>query len=142
MYRIGFATFILLAACHPKTVPDPCPQAPWDTIPLLPTIHFDQVGPAGVIQALFLDAQTGEPLPGGQLRLQGRPQVGFANKDGIALLRGIPEGSHPVIAASLGFGARYDTVVVTATEGRTRVYQLRKMAICLEEKGLIVPDSL
>ena len=139
---VGVTSCLVLASCHPKTVPDPCPQAPWDTVPLLPVIHFDQVGPPGVIQALFLDAQTGEPLPGGQLRMLDKPQSGHANKDGIALLRGVSEGNHRVVAASLGFAARYDTVAVTATEGRTRIYQLRKVNICLEERILTVPDSL
>lgn len=92
-----------------------------------------------MIQALLLDAHSGKPVPEAQLSLEGKSPAARPGEDGIVILHDVPEGSHPVRVVALGYYAIRDTVALTATEGRVRIYQLKRVGFCLTETVSVEP---
>ena len=134
---------VLLAGCHPKVTPSPCPPEAWAAVPLQPALHVDEPGRSNIVTVLLLDRHSGAPISHGVVRLSGTVLQARPSQDGIATISQVPEGRYLAIGLALGYIPFKDSVVVTAADGRIRVFQLRRMGHCLQEtvSGPSVPPG-
>jgi hypothetical protein len=93
-----------------------------------------QAGGAGRIVGRVLDAETGRPLPGAQLRVQGTRAGGLAGIDGRYILTGVPAGEQTLVVSFIGYAAKTVTNIrVQAGEPATVDFALHSAAVALEE---------
>jgi hypothetical protein len=124
---------LLIGGCHANVKPEPCYGVNWAKEPLQPALHFDHPGPAGVVTILLLDAHSGGILPGAQVALGGTPRMARTDSTGTAILRDVPPGRYEIWARHIGYSPRKDSLILALGEGRTRIVQLQRDVVCLQE---------
>lgn len=83
----------------------------------------------GVVQ----NAQSGEPLPGAQLLVEGTGIGTLTGENGRFLLLNVPEGTHTVSVTLIGFGATTQQVTVGADQTVTADFLIEPQAVALTE---------
>lgn len=99
------------------------------------------VGPApvsaqqtGSITGMVVDGETGRPMSGVQVYLEGASRGSLTQNSGRYLIVNVPVGRHTVIAQMIGYGTqRIENVAVTAGGTAQADFTLRTQALSLEE---------
>jgi len=84
---------------------------------------------AGIVEGVITAAQTGEPLTGVQVFVQGTNIGTLSAQDGSYTLRNVPAGEREVRATMLGYGRGTQTVQVPETGVVTVNFSLRQEAV-------------
>ncbi len=87
----------------------------------------------GELRGKITDAQTGQPLPGGQVLLRGTTFGTAANLDGEYLVRAIPPGKYIAQARFVGYLTVAQEVEITAGETKTLDFKLFVTAVQIDE---------
>jgi outer membrane receptor protein involved in Fe transport len=99
---------------------------------------FAGVSPAysqvGKITGIVTDAQTGEPLSGVQVYLEGTGRGALTAENGRYFLVNVPVGTYTVVAEFLGYATyRIEGVFLSIDQTRAINFQLTPQAIAVEE---------
>ncbi len=78
-------------------------------------------GTTGKISGTVLDSETGEPLPGANILLEGTAIGASANVDGFYFILNIPPGRYVVQASYIGYNSTTKTEVLVETDMTTKV---------------------
>ncbi|NIR45097.1 MAG: TonB-dependent receptor [Gemmatimonadetes bacterium] len=88
----------------------------------------------GKITGVITDAQTGEPLSGVQVYLEGTGRGALTGENGRYFLVNVPVGTYTVVAEFLGYATyRIENVFLRIDQTRTIDFQLTPQAIAVEE---------
>ena len=95
------------------------------------------LGPAaaqetGAIMGTVTDVETGVPLEGTRVLLQGQRQETFTNSAGRFLFPGVTPGEVTVEVQRLGYGSAEEAVTVTAGSTETVNFELQPQAVALD----------
>ncbi len=90
----------------------------------------------GRVIGLVVDAETGQPLVGAQVNVEGTTIGMLANNDGRFLLQNVPTGDHTIHVERIGYAIGNQTVTVTEGGTATANFQLQPQAVQLE--GMVV----
>lgn len=121
----------VVAGCHPPTPRvTPCNPPPSGAPSLLVQ---DDIGAIGQLAALLLDGRTKLPIKGAGFRLAGQTRMSLSDSTGWARMTDLAPGSYYMRVIGIGFIPVADTVVLSPTAGRTRVYHLFYSTYACEE---------
>ncbi len=87
----------------------------------------------GQVAGQVTNADTGEPLDGAQVVVQGTQIGGLTESDGRFSLRSVPAGEQTVRVRLIGFGTRTRTVTVQSGQTATVNFQLQRQALDMQE---------
>jgi TonB-linked SusC/RagA family outer membrane protein len=98
---------------------------------LAPVLAWAQGG--GIIHGRITDAETGAPLVGVQVRVEGTSVGAQTAADGTYTITGAPAGSRVLSTRRLGYAPATAPITVPATGDATRDFSLGKVATSLNE---------
>jgi TonB-linked SusC/RagA family outer membrane protein len=106
-------------------------------LPSLVCLLFLIVGPAaaqtGTLEGTVVDAETGSPLPGVNLVIQGTTVGSATNAEGAYTITEVPVGTQTVAAQFVGYQTQTEEVEISAGETVTVDFELRQERLGLEE---------
>ncbi len=88
---------------------------------------------AGVIRGRVTDSNTGAPLAGAQVRVDGTTFGVLTSADGTFTIVGAPAGARVVTARRVGYSPQRAPVTVSATDAATHNFSLSQTAATLNE---------
>ena len=95
-------------------------------------------GSTGKIMGTVTDAQTGEPLPGVNVVVEGTVLGAATDKDGVYFILNVPPGNYKVTASMIGYTTVTKTDVDVNIDQTTRLnFQLKPEAIAGEEVVIV-----
>lgn len=87
----------------------------------------------GAVTGTVSDAQTGEPISGAQVFVQGTNLGTLTDQSGAYRLEGVPGGQQTVRVRLIGYAAASRSVQVSAGQATSANFQLQQRAIALDE---------
>ncbi len=93
-------------------------------------------GASGKISGKITDAQTGVPLPGANVMLEGTSYGATTDVRGVYTISGVPEGAYEIKASYMGYNSAAKNIDLTADKGLT--VNLSLQATVLAGKSLTV----
>lgn len=90
----------------------------------------------GTVIGDVLDADSGEPLAGVTVSIQGTDRSTTSTSDGRFMIRNVPAGNHVVVASMLGYGELRSEVNVSANQ--TRRLEIRMSVSAMDVGGIMV----
>ena len=108
------------------------------TLLLLPLLFFIAAAPlyaqqTGAVKGRVTDAETGEPIPGVNVALEGTERGTATDADGRFRLEGVPTGRYTLTASFLGYTARQREISVEGGQTTTASFTLSPSEIELQE---------
>lgn len=86
---------------------------------------------SGIIHARVTDAETGRPLPGVQISLEGGQDGGISTEGGRVVIRGVPAGTRTIIARLMGYEPARREVQLRGGETLVLDIELSRQAVAL-----------
>ena len=115
----------------------------WRRLPIITLALAALAGPAsplaaqitsGQLTGVVRDEQTGEPIAGAQVYIEGTGLGALSGENGRYFIINVPPGTHTLVAEVLGYQTvRVENVVVAIDATRTVNFQLTPQAIAVEE---------
>ena len=99
-------------------------------VAVLPTLAFAQ---RGTVSGKILDANTGDPLPGASVLVEGFELGGATNASGEFTIEGVPAGERKLIARFIGYKSQSQTVRVSGGITVTVNFNLKETVLQLDE---------
>ncbi|MFB6240704.1 MAG: carboxypeptidase-like regulatory domain-containing protein, partial [Gemmatimonadota bacterium] len=87
----------------------------------------------GAITGTVTAAQSGNPVSGAQVFIEGTQFGTLTNQDGTYRLEGVPAGQHTVQVRLIGYQRASQTVTVRAGQATTADFSLTQTALKLQE---------
>jgi len=97
---------------------------------LIPSLIFAQTG---TIKGKVVDANTGDPLPGANVLVQGMEVGAATDVDGNYTISGVPIGTRTVMARFIGYKTQIKTVDVAAGTVTEVNFELQETVLQLDE---------
>lgn len=107
---------------------------------LLMLLGFLFAGTTGKISGIITDAQTGEPLIGVNVVVEGTNLGAATNEDGFYYIINIPPGFYTVTASYIGYQTERKTNVKVVTDMTTKVFFKLKSATIQGEEIVVVAE--
>lgn len=98
-------------------------------------------GDTGVIVGRVVSDETGEPISGAHVQLEGTDGGALSNMDGRYMIRGVPAGLHTLVAQVIGFG-RKTVTGVEVTAGATTSLDISVSPQAVAVEGITVSASI
>lgn len=87
----------------------------------------------GRVAGTVVDADTGTPLQGAQVSVEGTGLGSLTGAEGEYSIREVPAGEQTVVVQLIGYGSDRATVTVTAGQTATADFELSEQALALDE---------
>ncbi len=108
---------------------------------LLTATSLSLAGTTGKIAGRVLDANSGEPLPGANIYIDGHPYGSATDVDGFYYILNIPPGTYTVVAQMLSYKEVRVTNVQVNVDLTTRLdFDLREAALDIGEEITVVAE--
>ncbi|MEP0548599.1 MAG: TonB-dependent receptor [Rhodothermales bacterium] len=105
-------------------------------------VPFAAVAQTGGVRGIVVDAETGVPLPGVNVAVEGTALGAATGKNGTYDLDAIPAGRYTLVASSLGFQAAEVVVFVRADAVTTADFALAEQPIDIGEVVVTARETL
>jgi outer membrane receptor for ferrienterochelin and colicin len=106
------------------------------------TPHISVAGTTGKIVGRVTDAQSGEPLPGVNVVIEGTTMGAATDLEGRYMILNVPPGTYSLSASMIGYAKRTVTSVKVSIDLTTKVdFALEQEAIQLGEEVVIVAEQ-
>lgn len=109
---------------------------------LIFNVHITRAGQTGKITGKVVDAQTGAPLPGTNIVIEGTTMGAAADLEGDFIILNIPPGSYDLFASMIGYQKMRISNVKVSVDQTTRVdFKLESTVLELGEAVTIVAEQ-
>lgn len=106
----------------------------WLVIAILAGVGMIYAGTTGKIAGRVIDAQTGDPLPGANIVIEGTHMGTASDVDGYYVILNVPPGTYTLKASMLGYQPMVVKKVVVDADRTTEInFSLKQTAIVTEE---------